>query len=164
MDYGYLNGTNYNPNVPFGENWADWSSAGWGNGWAGTAGGVARQLGLNGRAMAEFARAVNNQKRRLAEAASGGYYGYKPELEVPSWILQLYQSKGMDTGGRIPTGMSGVGKRVNLGALQIANSNRSQGNQPGTAGGRARARGLSGRDLATAVRQENRSRRQMMMI
>lgn len=93
---------------------ADWSSASWGNGWAGTPGGVARQLGLEGRRLGEFARAVNNQKRRIAEEQSGYDYGYNPEIELPSWIQNLYESKGQNTGGIIPTGKSGVGKYVNL--------------------------------------------------
>lgn len=94
----YLNGTGYDSSQPWGENWADWSSASWGNGWAGTPGGVARQLGLKGRELGEFARAVNNQKRRLAEVASGDNHGYKPDLAMPASIAQLYQSKGASAG------------------------------------------------------------------
>lgn len=166
--YDYLNGTNYDSSQPWGENWADWSSAQWGGGWAGTPGGVARQLGLSGRSLGEFVKAVNNQKRRLAELAGGGSYGYNPNLAMPAWIQQLYQSQGTNTGGRMPTGTSGVGKKVNIGSLQIAQRNLDRGNQSSGGGntpaGRARAMGLSGRDLGNAVRQANRSRRQMMMI
>lgn len=158
----YLNGTGYDSSQPWGENWADWSSAGWGNGWAGTPGGVARQLGLEGRAMGEFVRAVNNQNRRLAEAAGGGSYGYNPSLAMPAWIQALYQSQGMNTGGRTPTGKSGTGKFVNLGALQIAGGggggkNYGSGNTPA---GRGRALGLTGRALGDFVRNENNVRRQ----
>lgn len=155
--FNYLNGTNYDSSQPWGNNWADWSSAGWGNGWAGTAGGVARQLGLEKAAMAEFVRAVNNQRRRLAETAGGGSYGYKPDLQVPAWIQQLYQSKGMNTGGITPTGKSGVGKYVDLAALQSGG-----GGGGGTTKGRhrsayaqARDQGLTGRAASDFARNYN---------
>lgn len=155
----YLNGTGYDSSQPWGNNWADWNSASWGNGWAGTAGGVARQLGLEGRSMAEFARAVNNQKRRLAEVAGGGSYGYNPDLQLPDWIQNLYQSKGMDTGGRTPKGKSGVGKYVNLAALGIGTS---AGNNLGGSYGSGRSayaqalsRGLTGRAATDWARNYN---------
>lgn len=155
----YLNGTGYDSSQPWGENWADWSSAGWGNGWAGTAGGVARQLGLEGRAMGEFARAVNNQKRRLAEVAGGGSYGYNPNLAMPAWVQALYQSQGMNTGGRTPTGKSGTGKFVNTGALQIAGGGGGGAFKPGGSGrgayAQARMQGLTGRAASDFARNYN---------
>lgn len=148
---GVLFGTQYNSSLPWGEQMSDWSSAGWGNGWAGTAGGVGRQLGLKGRALGQFARAVNSQKRRLNEKYHGGDWGYDPSIQLPSWIKDLYESKGMNTGGIIPTGKSGVGKYVDLGALGL---DKSSG---GVADNRTTTAGQSVRDTSRAERASVRS-------
>lgn len=104
--------TGYNPAF------SDWSSASWGHGWASTPGGVARQLGLSGRSMGEFARFVNAQKRLAAEKETGYDYGYNPQYSVermPSWIRELYATRGA-SGAAQATGKSGTGRYVDRAA------------------------------------------------
>lgn len=91
-----------------------WNSYDWGQGWAKSPGGVGRQLGLSGRPLGEFARFVNAQKRLANEQEHGGDWGYNPKYSVenmPSWIKELYASKGA-SGVDQATGTSGTGQRV----------------------------------------------------
>jgi hypothetical protein len=150
----------------------EWSSAGWGQGWAKGPGGVARQLGLKGRALGEFARFVNAQTRLANEQEHGGDWGYNPEYSVenmPSWIKQLYATKGA-SGVSQATGVSGTGQRVVGGGSPAQSSSSSSAAAPNweqlQTGGMVNVApyvrdtlGLKGRELGTVMRAYNQQYR-----
>jgi hypothetical protein len=136
------------------ENFSNWSSVYWGNGWASNPGGVGRQLGLTGRVLGEFGRFVNAQRRLAIEKETGQDFGYNPEYSVenmPHWIKELYRTKGA-SGAAQATGKSGVGQYVNQAAYGLPGGAASSSGGNTSLGSQIRARGLTGRAAADFVR------------